>query len=334
MNKSKIIKVFSVMIIIGILLIICGFILEPDVLKYSMYYDDNGFHFSKDIFELQDFNTFEEWDRFNWNLLVFFGKKGNDIKQFFKDEFEYDTSGIEEIEIESVTTSVKIIEDDIYNDGKIHFSHQAYGEKIINEKSGDIIKIKTKKSSPFIDKASGVLIIYIPKLSPLDYSIKTVSGNVSINLDRPLEEVEEIEIETVSGQVEINTQIAEKVDSNTISGNLSVNVYDVKEIKLETTSGNVEVIAKRSVGKLDIGTISGESAITVKDIEEVEIDSASGNIDINIIENIASLYLESKSGNVYMDSVELGKSYTKKYGKGTINAKTLSGDIKLENRDN
>lgn len=335
MKKIKVLKSFGIMILAGIVLIISGLILKPDIYEYSMYFN-NGFHFDKN-----DFNTgklmslhylFEELG-FENDII---SDKEDNIKWVNHEyvsgsEFAFENNGIEEIEIELVASDISIVEDTTYKDDKIHFLYKSNGEKITSKRDGEKIIVRTEKSKSLIDVDGGNLIVYIPEQNPFKYSINTVSGNVFINLNRALEKTKDIDVKTVSGKVVINTQIAKNVDVKSVSGEVSVGLYEADKVDVYTASGNIIVDVERSVGDIELETISGNEKISFNKVKKAKVKSTSGDIDIYTNDSLPSLNLSCQSGDIFEDSESYGSKYKKegKDGDGIVYAKSISGNINV-----
>lgn len=157
------------------------------------------------------------------------------------------------------------------------------------------------------------IIIYLPENQNNNLEIKTISGDIEVQSferlkseikttsgDIHLEELEDVVINTTSGDVEIDSLKVAEV--NTVSGEISIKNV-TSSINLKTTSGDIE-----------LGYLNCEA--------DSKIKSTSGDVTIKGLNNT---YVETKtiSGDIQMDKNE-------RTAPNVLTIETTSGDIKIK----
>lgn len=127
---------------------------------------------------------------------------------------------------------------------------------------------------------------------------KFSTGDHTLTLFLPFEEFEKAELVTVSGSIQIPAQFTIRaLSAGTISGDVDLSCQVLEELDVQTTSGNL-ILQQISPVKLDIETVSGEVTLSnVAVTEYAELSSVSGNIHLNDFD-CPSLDAETVSGSV------------------------------------
>ncbi len=161
-------------------------------------------------------------------------------------------------------------------------------------------ELKKFTFKPGINGRIGDIKIEVPKDVSIKYVINNVSGAVLVEAYSQ----ENLEINNVSGSIEI-AKGGDNIDINTVSG--STKIYQpFAEINVETVSGSVKAVADETTEEIDINSVSGSLT--------VELDNVSGY----------NISLDSMSGKIK-------DSYNKSGGgKLDINLNSVSGSINLE----
>lgn len=160
--------------------------------------------------------------------------------------------------------------------------------------------------------------IYIPKNYEGSIYIESVSGDIFIDKEVKLKDVE---IKSTSGDITFNSAVsANKLNLKTVSGDIKLDNVNSNELILESTSGDINV--GRTTNYIEVKTVSGD--ITINGATgKISVESTSGDIsghDFNIREKSN---VKTVSGDI---KISLNKDSNCK-----INTKTTSGDIKLPN---
>lgn len=227
------------------------------------------------------------------------------------------SNNITKIEIEWINGNVRI---DYHNKNTVSFAEESKKELSENETlhyylEGTILHIKFAKSGKLssfnFDKELNVLLPETINLSEIE--IETVSANVEITQNYLNNAITELNIKTVSGNV----------DALLFKGANSINI--------ESVSGDVSISA--SVVKADIETVSGDIDLSgCSKIDECELSSVSGQVSLGLI-SISTFTLEKEtvSGNFEceFETKLQGDKLICGDGKGDYDIETISGDIKI-----
>ncbi len=142
--------------------------------------------------------------------------------------------------------------------------------------------------------------------------IESVSANISIGDSGTGLCCGEIDIETVSGRIDVVNAVADRIRVESISGRVIID-GDTREIAVSSVSSGIEI------------RLAGEIA------DEIDVETVSGNIEIKLPSAYKGFTatLESVSGEMSVDSDNVGERY--KYGNGytDITLSTVSGDSKI-----
>ncbi|TCO70178.1 DUF4097 family beta strand repeat-containing protein [Marinisporobacter balticus] len=251
---------------------------------------------------------------------------------------------IKKIHIDMTITDVQLISED-RKDVKIHF----YGEITrktpqlnVEKKNKELlihredekafsIEIKNFFKKPSVLK----LDVYIPKDYAKNMEIETVSGDIDLSDVQ----IENGKFSTVSGEIEGNTIIVKKGSLDTTSGNVHIDRFE-GSLDWNTTSGNIDI--DNFIGKLDVDTTSGDLSVKVKKLDDnISVSSISGDVQIKLPES-AQFRLESKTvsgsiqcafpltieGEINKDYV-VGNTVEANEIQSIIKIETISGDIEL-----
>ncbi|GEM_PF-1098254 len=179
--------------------------------------------------------------------------------------------------------------------------------------------------------------IYVPKNYNSDLDIETSSGDIELESDMILSNVN---FSASSGSIVSKCNIDVKdINIVTSSGDISIETLTTPTYKIKASSGEIKINSLTGSGKLD--TSSGDIKVQYKDIEEYsEVTASSGEIDLKMPEGI-NFEFKGKCGSGEINS-SLDLNYededhhkaTMKSGNGPykkINANTSSGDISISN---
>ena len=166
--------------------------------------------------------------------------------------------------------------------------------------------------------------------------IDSVSGSITA-IGAP----QEVEIDSVSGDQRLNLN-SRMVGLDSVSGAVALRGRIVGEISVETVSGEIEIDSRGgSVRRLDSSSVSGDATIATGLVEggRISAESVSGNIRITAPRNLSARVTgESFSGDLSAPSASIqrakygpGASFEHRYGegRGQIRLETFSGDAEL-----
>ncbi|MGV8981204.1 DUF4097 family beta strand repeat-containing protein [Clostridium sp.] len=256
---------------------------------------------------------------------------------------EFDIAPISKVMVDTVSSDVNIIlwkEDKI----KVHYhgtaSEMSRAPKLETSLSGDKLNISIKYpnqiTSIFNFSINTKLDLYIPEKYKNSMNIETVSGEV--NIDRL--EADNFTVSSTSGDVNINSVVANITDFESISGSINIKSLSSKTNGFETTSGDIKIEAV--TGDISANSVSG-SITASYDIfnNEVAAETVSGDIDLSLPQ--ASEFVvdfSSISGELDNDFplVVTGKVEKRNIkgtvgnGKKTIRVETVSGDAAINKK--
>ncbi len=253
----------------------------------------------------------------NGGLIFYSG----DYKDIIKEEV-YTLDSIENISLNLKSSDVEFLISDT-NELKII----QYGGK----KSKEYNEAVNNKSIKIVDNPINFMFfnfgnnsryeVYLPNSYAGDLLVNTVSGEITID-DFDLN-MKEIEIESVSGDIRLNSKIvASEAKVKTVSGEISIKQISSDKMELGTTSGDIEVNNIVS-DNLNISTVSGEVSIDYVS-NMAKINTTSGDVTINDALITEDSRISTVSGEV---SVSMNKK-----SNCIIKTDTLSGDTDI--RDN
>lgn len=125
--------------------------------------------------------------------------------------------------------------------------------------------------------------LYLPKMSHIELNIENVSGNMEIsNL-----KLDTIDIENVSGIIRINDVILDELNAETVSGPYRINNLKADNVNLESVSAKIEM-QNITADNIDLETVSGAM--------DIEICGHKEDYNISIEKMFADINIESESG--------------------------------------
>jgi Putative adhesin len=166
--------------------------------------------------------------------------------------------------------------------------------------------------------------------------VHSVSGDVAVAVSSP-----SAEVESVSGDLDIDAPLAKSLKLSTVSGDTVVH-SGIGALKAESVSGNVQVVGSL-YGAINAQSVSGDIEISAATVPQavVKIETMSGDVRFVAPANLdAEVSLESFSGDVA--SAFAGATATKDErnrrrlrvgnGQGSVRLSSFSGDVQLERR--
>ena len=155
-------------------------------------------------------------------------------------------------------------------------------------------------------------------------SVSNVAGDLRVDVasaDVTADHVKgSLTVDTGSGDIHL-TDAEGDVSLDTGSGNVTVNGMTGDELKLDTGSGDVSADrVAADVLKID----TGSGAVTASSIrsKDVNIDTGSGGVQLDLLSDLASLYVDTGSGDV---TVRIPAAFG-----AMVDIETSSGDIDLQ----
>lgn len=143
----------------------------------------------------------------------------------------------------------------------------------------------------------------------------------------------DIDIETVSANINLNDLTAYAAELETVSGNITVS-GEFTELDTESVSGNI--IAEGTFINISTETVSGYGEITARTAPaKMELETVSGFINVAVPANISGFTLnyDTVSGNALVNDfeVKMPQNKTLVYGDGSaqINFESVSGNVEI-----
>ena len=192
-------------------------------------------------------------------------------------------------------------------------------EKLIVE--GDRQKLVVKVQYPKSNGWGGTkseptdLVLTVPVRAELE--IDSVSANVDVSGVAPAK----LSIDSVSGDVAVAGAAPREVDVETVSGNVRMTVNS-NDVEVQSVSGNL-VLRGRMAGDVKTETVSGDIDVVVngESVNELTANTVSGDADIRTaLARGGEISLESVSGDLLL---VMPKDLS-----AQVNGKSFSGDLK------
>ena len=199
-------------------------------------------------------------------------------------------------------------------------------EKLIVEGDSQhlVVKVKYPKSSGWGGSKSGSseLVLMVPLRAELE--IDSVSANVDVSgvassrlsIDTVSGDVfvaaapREVDVESVSGNLRLTVNSAE-VDAQSVSGNIVLRGRMNGDIKTETVSGDIDVqVNGEQVRELSANTVSGSAELrtALAPRGEIKLESVSGDLRLVLPKNVsAQVRGESFSGDLKAPGASIQK---------------------------
>lgn len=159
--------------------------------------------------------------------------------------------------------------------------------------------------------------------------LHTTSGKISGTV-----QAKEILTHSTSGKVSLKQQeTSEKIEMDTTSGDIELNCAETGTLKAGSTSGRITVCAGK-MQKADIDTTSGGISFTAYTTPgRMKIGSTSGDVSIRLPENASfTANVDQTSGDFFYEDIALkkqGDRYVAGDGSASFDIDSTSGDIRL-----
>lgn len=212
------------------------------------------------------------------------------------------------------------------------------------ERRDERLYLSIERNIRLVPTVSSRLKLQIPEEIRNVY-LNGVSGDISIN-DINLGN---IVVNSVSGDLEMQEVSGNQCVYKATSGDLDVNDCHLSQLSIDTTSGDVEIhesecdlMIKTTSGDCDITShrgrilveaISGDIEIEMENASEISCNTKSGDIDLEISDGNFTAEVSTISGDISthgLPSVRKNRGhYLVGNGKAGIVLRTLSGDVTI-----
>lgn len=238
---------------------------------------------------------------------------GGFIKQMMNNTKEYTISeSIKNIEVYGQSDRVKI---GLSKDDETHITCRKTNKVKVN---GDTLVIKEERVLfKIINFNNPDIEIYLPEKEYEKLVVNTVSGSIELN-DRL--GFENAQIESVSGSIDSDIDVKDKVTYSSTSGSLNIQDLDCDSLGISTISGSIKLDNIISNTSMIIETTSGSIELDKVDSPSIEVSSVSGSINATI--------LSSKQYDISTVSGSISAPQNK--GNETCVIETVSGSINIK----
>lgn len=246
---------------------------------------------------------------------------------------------IKNIDINMIDGDIKIIES---NTDKIHVSYIGKGYDVLNNVTMNIVDdqliIKTPENKlrfiffDFDESFHSNLEVQIPRNYSESLSVEGASTDIDFNSI----DLDNFDIETVSGDLQIINSSIKTTNFDFVSGDILLNNVKFESFDLESVSGDLEAYNYTSKESL-MTIISGDVSISFKELGNISVEMVSGDIDLVVDKNNSfKIIYESISGD-FNSNLDLLSSHGSDvmYYKSTLNpektikVETVSGDLSV-----
>lgn len=208
-------------------------------------------------------------------------------------------------------TDIRLVQSTSYNIGEAdRLNLRVVGETVTIEKPAlkhlfNFINIFNKREA---------ITLYLPRSYQEGLNVKTVSGNIYLEGL----ELEALECDTTSGEVEVeDVGVKKELEINTVSGDINFKDIKSKNIHFNTTSGDIK-LDEIVVEMIECGSTSGD--IEFKGLGDYfKMSTTSGEIKVALAKMFKELTSSSVSGDVKV-SIPDNSGFKLKYS-------TTSGDL-------
>lgn len=256
-------------------------------------------------------------------ITIFFQTGGYDassIKHAIDDSKNLSIDGIKQIQINTVSIDINVTAVD---------TNEVYAHLY-----GDSTSSRANKYPKLIAKIeNSKLIVKIQE--PFIISIGNMHNNLKLDVSIPKAYAGDLDINTTSGDTNIDSLNLNYYKHNSVSGNLVFDKLMSKDSKLSTVSGNFTLTAIS--GNLSFNSVSGDLSVNYPSFNNnLNIDTTSGDSKIILPEN-AEFYLDfdSVSGDANCSFPLVTDGRQKRAGlkggvgseKNEIHVSSVSGDL-------
>lgn len=256
---------------------------------------------------------------------------------YYQDDQTYLLSEVSRIEVN--TDSPCVVVKSVAGDS-IHFTwkagdHVQYTEQL----SGGKLSVKYYLKVNWMDSLfksnlngdSFVLEIELPESFAGDINIHTVSGSISMEDARALDE---LTLSSVSGSIDASDISARQdIGINTTSGSAKVNdIFAANDLDIKTVSGSLQLRNAEVNGECDLSTGSGSLEVaSLITADALQMKTISGSLDVSQTDCGSDITLSTTSASIKLMDVT-GESLTARSVSGTMDINNLKADrIDLKN---
>lgn len=205
------------------------------------------------------------------------------------------------------------------------------GDEIVIQETG----AKNEDSKLRWLNRNGTLTIQYSKAHKFFNFFQSLKKELTLLLPKETaEQLEKLNIDTVSAHIELRDLVCHEMDIETVSGDIECSNMQTAIVNIDAVSADIDMTG--SIGGLDIDIVSGECVID-NDVMpyEIDFDGVSGDFTMHMPEgNGFNVAYDKVSGDFYCDFPTIHESGRYSYGDGSANYhfETVSGDITLNRK--
>lgn len=148
--------------------------------------------------------------------------------------------------------------------------------------------------------------------------------------------IKDISVKTDSGDINLRLNDLQSLELITVSGDNKVDLISAKDVRIKSVSGDLS--AKGDLAKSDIKTVSGDASLRLTNgSSDLQFNSTSGDLNIELGSTLnakldfktvsGDLIIRPKPENFISDKMVINQTFGD--GIGLLNFKTVSGDIQI-----
>lgn len=182
-------------------------------------------------------------------------------------------------------------------------------------------------SSLNITMRNGTLSIEQDPMNQFDFSNmfrkwserKNIFSSSTVTISIPESYNCSLDIENVSGKIEINGIASGKTYIENVSGKITITNTFVEKLDCETVSGSIDISQFSSASTIDIESVSGSIKLHDINCDHITIESVSGSVNTSILGNYEdyNIEIEGLFNNKTIDN----------NGHKSLNIETVSGSV-------
>lgn len=308
MKNSALLRIIIWAVVLVILLAVTGLAIA-------------GFFGFNSIFNFMSINNFSFGSSYQYK----------DAGSYLTGDFSTDGSSIKKIDLDWIAGSVDI---SVGDGDEIVVSESGYGDedqRLRYRIKDGRIDIKFRKSGiNLISTLSKELHIKLPAGTVLEeFDVELVSSDFDFNADIA---VDEINIDAVSGDINISEVKSDEIEIENVSGDITAFNITANELSADNVSGDIDI--RGSVEKVDFNSVSGRLTAEFSEApKEIEIETVSGSGKITMPKDKGvDVNCDSVSGRVTAWGEKCPKDGNYKLGGGYTKLKvnTVSGDVVID----
>ena len=225
------------------------------------------------------------------------------------------------IEIDVLAADIRVVAGDEWS-VSYHLSDKEPLKQIGVE--GDTLYVETAfDPTEYYDRQENwFVVVTVPAGTALtDLELETISGNVEIQGFS----CDKAQLSSITGEIQVADLDAKELELETASGKIDAKKISAASLEAETISGNMDISG--TLGELETKTVTGETRISGSISVEGMIESASGNISLSVDHpaNILATSIETITLN---DACWKGKVHS---GEGVpVTIDSISGKIDVK----